>query len=106
MTYDNNDGPIYSVLNGKDPCIGASCSFSSETGPDETWSNCFGTSGPTFYVVSGGDCLAQAYQKFCKNGGAVISPSNPGTGTIVYADSPTTIGPVNPCSHSECSSLC
>lgn len=104
MPYDNNDGPVYSMLNGKNPCIGQACG-TNESGP-YGYSGCFGQqTGNTQYRVNGGDCEAFDYTMLCYSNGNVLPPGSPGAGTIqtgpVYV-----YGSVNPCEHPECSSLC
>lgn len=100
-----SDEPIFSILTGKNPCIGQACGWT-ESGPFG-FGVCHGyQTGNTQYRVNGGDCEAFDYTMLCyDSNGSVIGPSNQGTGTIqlgpVYV-----YGAVNPCSRPECVELC
>jgi len=101
-----SEEPIYSMLTGKNPCLGLSCSFTDENGPDANYVSCVGQYAvQAQYAIHEGQCWMYQYLLVCTNG-TVVNGFNPGTGTITQDSSPYWIDFVNPCEHSECSSLC
>lgn len=60
-----------------------------------------------YEIYAGTYCIASVCDGLCMNNGVVIGPNNPGSG---YCMSQNTYcnpqGPVDPCLHQECSSIC